>query len=242
MLRIGGLAGLRSERDVKIALLEDDPSQAELLTHWLTQAGHICVHFELAQAYIGALADQHADIAIVDWQLPDLRGDAVIEALRGDLAWRGPIILATANEDPTDISAALALGADEYIMKPIAKAQLLARIDALCPTGETADAESDLVEYPPYQLDRRNKSIRYGERMVSLEPLEFGLALALFRNSGRMLRHTDLEQIAVGTTVGPRATIDDAVAKVRAKLALSPAVGWRLSSVFDQGYRLERIS
>ena len=89
-----------------IWLLEDDPAQAELLTGWLTGAGHDVRHFEQGKLILDALPEGKFDLIILDWELPDTVGTEVLKVIRETIAWHVPVLFVTQREAESDIVAA----------------------------------------------------------------------------------------------------------------------------------------
>src|SRR5215467_13529575 len=114
---------------MRIAILEDDASQLELLGHWLALAGHDAERFEHGQELLKAIDKEDFDLLILDWNLPDLSGIDVLRRIRQRS--RMPVIFCTAREGQDDVVAALREGADDYLKKPIRRMELLARIEAV---------------------------------------------------------------------------------------------------------------
>ena len=90
-----------------IAVLEDDPAQAELLQSWLTAAGHQCTLFGLGNNLVSALPAAHFDLLILDWNLPDISGTEVLEWARDNMDWHIPVIFITCRDTEQDIVKAL---------------------------------------------------------------------------------------------------------------------------------------
>ena len=107
-----------------IWLLEDDPAQAELLTGWLSGAGHEVQHFDRGELILEALPDGKFDLIILDWELPDTVGTEVLQVIRKSIAWHVPILFVTQREAESDIVTALSLGADDYMVKQISQARV----------------------------------------------------------------------------------------------------------------------
>jgi DNA-binding response OmpR family regulator len=117
---------------MRIGILEDDSALADQLRKLLTTAGHSCFTFENGQKLIGFLARETVDILLLDWNVPDVSGLDVIRWLQQHVTRHPLILMLTSRTAEEDIVTALRAGADEYVMKPIQPAALIARIEALC--------------------------------------------------------------------------------------------------------------
>ena len=78
-----------------IAILEDDPGQAKLMTLWLERGGHACKTFATGKEFIEKVANEQFNLLILDWELPDIKGDVVLQWVRENLGWEIPILFMT---------------------------------------------------------------------------------------------------------------------------------------------------
>lgn len=226
---------------MKIASVEDDPIQAELIRQILGDAGYACTSFGTGTAFLRALREQAFDLLVVDWQLPDTSGYEVVSWVRQQSGRFPPILFLTSRVQEEDIVSGLAVGADDYMVKPIRQAELVARVRALLrrayPEATRAD---DVIQHGAYVLDPRARAITVGGEPADVSPREFDLALFLFRNMGRLLSRDVVEQAVWGRSIGVASrTLDTHMSRLRIKLALRPENGVRLTSVYSHGYRFE---
>lgn len=227
---------------MRIAILEDDTAQQELLTCWLQESGHESRVFGTGSAIQDALRKDTFDLVVLDWNLPDTTGLKIVEWIRSNLDWKIPVIFTTSRDREQDIVEALEHGADDYMTKPIKRAETLARIGALLRRALPDADEDSVLSYPPFEFDLHNQHVKLDNRDISLTNKEFQLALLLFRNSGRLLsRSYLLENVwGVRSELSTR-TVDTHISRLRNKLGIRPESGWRLSAVYHHGYRLEAI-
>lgn len=227
---------------MRIALLEDDPDIAQLEQLWLEQAGHDCVHFMLGRELTHALGRESFDLLVLDWLLPDISGIEVLEWVRRNLDWPIPILFVTRRDSEEDIVLALSRGADDYMVKPVRQREMLARIQALERRTPRADEQDQTLQAPPYRIDLRSRSVSVDGQKAELTQKEFDLAVFLFRHQGRILSRSHILESVWGhsSRLNTR-TVDTHVSRVRHKLGLNEANGWRLSAVYQHGYRLERL-
>lgn len=229
---------------MRIALLEDDPDQAKLTELWLSQSGHQILVFNNGRDIIRRTFTESFDLLILDWLVPGMSGIEVLLWVRENIDWPIPILFITQRDSETDVVTALEQGADDYMTKPIKRFEMLARINAISRRKGPVEDSSRVVEYHPYVIDRQHRHVAHDGNQVPLTDKEFDLALFLFRNSGRILsRGHILESVWGRSSAINTRTVDTHVSRLRRKLGLSPdSTGWRLISIYQHGYRLERIS
>src|SRR5262245_33794024 len=116
---------------MRIAILEDDPDQVQLLTHWLRVAGHQTHAFERGAALMAVLERETFDALLLDWNLPEMSGIEVLREVRERLRSRVPIIFVTAHDEERNVVSALTAGADDFLVKPVRRFELLARLEAV---------------------------------------------------------------------------------------------------------------
>lgn len=224
---------------MRIGILEDDPAHASQLTSILTPAGHGCSVYQSGSQFLYALAHESFDLLILDWMVPDTSGISILERIR-ERSHVLPVLFVTGRDAEEDIVTALRNGADDYLVKPPRAGELLARIEALRRRAE-GGAMSDVVSAPPYRLDTAAGEAWLADERIALTSRQFDLALFLFRQPGQLFSRTHLlESIwGVGNQIQTR-TLDIHISQLRNLLRLTPQNGWRISSVYGHGYRLER--
>ncbi|WP_454766208.1 response regulator transcription factor [Cupriavidus campinensis] len=226
---------------MRIASVEDDPSQAAQICQLLEEAGFTCSSFAAGSDFLRALREHAFDLLIIDWQLPDVSGYEVVSWVRQHAGRLPPILFLTSRADEADIVAGLAVGADDYLAKPVRPAEFVARVRALLRRAyPSAPHDDQLMRQGCYVVDARRRKIMISGLDVELSPREFDLALFLFRNIGRLLSREVIEQAVWGRAMeaGSR-TLDTHISRLRIKLALRPDNGVRLMSVYSHGYRFE---
>jgi two-component system, OmpR family, response regulator RegX3 len=224
-----------------VGCLEDDPEQAALLRLWLDAAGYGCAVFGNATEFRRRLGSEAVDLLLLDRSLPDTTGLEVLEWIRRSPNADLPVIFLTASGEERDIVEGLAAGADDYVVKPPKQAELLARVAAVLRRRGT-DAETDgSLDLPPYTMDAQRRRICVNGEEVELTQREYELASYLFRRRGRIVsRDALLENVwNLGGHVSTR-TVDTHISRLRKKLRLSGEHGWRLTAVYQHGYRLEQ--
>lgn len=226
----------------RIAVLEDDPSQAKLLQHWITSQGFVCRLFERGNDILRVLLRDTFDLVILDWRVPDLSGEEVLKAIRKNVREPLPVLFTTGRDREEDIVHALKSGADDYLVKPLRRMEFLARVDALLrrARGSGRDTEEP-IEAGAFRIDPHGRTLHKSGRVIEMTQKEFEMAVLLFRNVGRLLSRAYLLDTVWGISADVTTrTVDTHASQLRSKLGLYPEEGWRLSAVYQHGYRLER--
>ncbi len=224
-----------------VGCVEDDPDQANVLRLWLEHAGYGCSVFRTATEFRRRLGNEAVDLVLLDRSLPDATGLEVLAWIRHAANSGLPVIFLTASGAESDIVEGLAAGADDYVVKPPKQRELLARVGAvLRRRGADADG-SEVVELPPYRIDPQRRQVTVGGELVELTQREFDLACFLFRRHGRIVsRDALLENVwNLAGDVSTR-TVDTHISRLRKKLGLAGEHGWRLTAVYQHGYRIEQ--
>lgn len=221
-----------------VGLLEDEIPQAELVQGWLSDSGYNTYHCPTGKEFIAAMDKRKPDMVVLDWQLPDIEGIDVLKKLRGDLHFDGPVIFATGKDSEEDIVYALDAGADDYLVKPLRRSELDARLSALWRRYNNEVKRQFSVGHITINLDTRQASVD-GED-VKLTPIEFDLAVCVLNNVGKLLSRDYLlkEVWGVGVELDTR-TVDMHISKIRRLLKINPEMGYGIKTVYRHGYRLE---
>jgi two-component system response regulator RegX3 len=220
---------------MRIAILEDDPSQADLVRVWLAGAGHACHTFHRGREFQRVMTR--------DWELPDVNGDAVLTWVRANVRDNVPVLFATARDSEQDIVHALKSGADDYLVKPLRKHELLARVEALGRRARPQPRTTEAIKVGEFEIDLDRRTVLRGGQAVELTQKDFDLAVFLFRNVGNLVSRGHILESVWGRSPDLNTrTVDTHVSRLRAKLGLVPENGWRLTAVYQHGYRLEAVS
>ena len=225
---------------MKIGLLEDDPAQANLLISWLEAEGHHVIHASTSADFL-VQNQQHAlDMAILDWQLPDMSGLEVLTLLRQKHDSKIPILFSTQRNAEEDIVRALKKGADDYLTKPVRKGELIARISALGRRAGIQDS-SNVIELGPLLLDVQKETISLNGAAVKLTRKDYLVALSLFQHQGKVLSREFLLKAVWGIEGLDTRTVDVHVSRVRRSLQIGPEMGYAIKTIYQHGYRLEKL-
>ncbi len=220
---------------MKIYILEDDTDQSELYTLWLDN--YDCKVFDKARDLIKEIPFNVPDVLLIDWNLPKVGGLDVLHWLKGSRYDNIPVIFLTSRNTEDDIVTALTDGADDYMVKPVSEGILKARISAV--TRRLVDNENKDLQSDPYTFNKKANVVSYEGVNVSLTNKEFELALYFFYNEGALIsRDQLLESIWVKSSDINTRTVDTHISRLRKKLLLNGTYGWKLVSIYHQGYKL----
>ncbi len=209
---------------------------------WLEAVGHTVQHFADGKSFMAGIAGQDFELLVMDWILPDIGGDEVLSWVREHIDWTIPVIFVTQRDSEEDVVYVLEKGADDYMTKPVKPLEMLARITALGRRAIPDSHASDVLEFPPFQFQQNSRSLICDGKAIELTQKEYDLALYVFRNAGRLLSRGHLLESVWGRNADLNTrTVDTHISRIRNKLGLSAERGWRLSAVYQHGYRLERM-
>ena len=201
----------------KLLLIEDDAETSEEITAELADCGFVV---EWASNGIDGLDKARAlrpDAMIVDRLLPGMDGLTVIEALRKDQV-RTPVLVLSALGAVDDRVRGLRMGGDDYLTKPFAFGELLARLDALHRRAEGINHEGPLC-VGNLHMDPMARKVTRGERQITLQPREFKLLEYLMRHAGQVVTRTMLLENVWDYHFDPQTNVVDVhISKLRQKI------------------------
>jgi two-component system, OmpR family, KDP operon response regulator KdpE len=172
----------------KIAIIDDERQILRAV-----RAGLLAHDFEVLTAADGEtglslIATSNPDCVVLDLGLPDLDGTELLRRLR---AWSEvPVIVLSVRESASDRIAALDAGADDYVNKPFAMGELLARIRAILRRVKPAEPGPSLLRFDELEIDLERALVRRGDSIVHLTRTEYALLQAFVTNPGKLLTHT----------------------------------------------------
>jgi DNA-binding response OmpR family regulator len=227
---------------ISIGLLEDEPDQSALLKVWLADAGYEVAVSESGPEFIRAIQTRGFELLMLDWVVPEMNGIEVLEWVRTNIRDRVPVIFLTTQDEEENIVTALEAGADDYVVKPAKRQELLARVSALARRSGLMSKPLKSLEIGEFRLDHTKGLVLRDGEPVALTRREFDLAWIFFSQLGKILsREYLLRHIWNISAVVHTRTVDTHISRIRSKLGLRPENGWQLSSVYHYGYRLEQL-
>ena len=214
--------------------VEDDAGIREIETYTLQSTGFQARGFEDGAAFQAALRTQRPELIILDVMLPGKDGVTLLRELKADPALRDiPVIMATAKGAEYDKIQSLDLGADDYLAKPFAIPELLARVETVLRRYHKSEG---ILKVFDITIDTASRLVMREGKQIALTLKEFDLLLLLARNRNIALyRETIYESVWGGEYEGQSRTIDLHVQRLKKKL------GWNeeITAVYKVGYRLE---
>lgn len=175
---------------MKILLVEDDKEAAAYLRRALSEAGHTMDHAATGREGLMLAAGEPYDVIVLDRMLPQLDGLAILRTIRS-AGVKTPVLLLTALGGIDDRVEGLEAGGDDYLVKPFAFAEFLARVNALARRPPPQEMVSAL-QVADLRLDLLKRSVTRAGQRIDLQPREFQLLEYLMRNAGRVVTRTML--------------------------------------------------
>jgi DNA-binding response OmpR family regulator len=174
----------RTQTAMNVLVVEDDPVIGKSLSKGLSEAGHLCVWVKDGKHGLEKSLSQRFDAIVLDLLLPVLPG---LEALRQIRAAgvRTPILLLTALGAVEDRVTGLQSGADDYLVKPFAFPELMARLEAVC--RRTVDRPAPVMTVGDITLDLTTRRVQRGDDEIDLTPTEFRILELLMRHAGQVV-------------------------------------------------------
>jgi two-component system, OmpR family, response regulator len=202
---------------MRLLIVEDDREAAEYLKKALREAGHVAELARDGEEGLAAAVDGEFDVLVVDRMLPKRDGLSIISELRTQ-GNKTPVLILSALGQVDDRVAGLRAGGDDYLAKPYAFSELLARVEAL--TRRTTQQSGDTVyRVGDLELDRLSHRVTRGDKDIPLQPREFRLLEYLMRHAGQVVTRTMLLENVWDYHFDPQTNVIDVhVSRLRAKV------------------------
>ncbi|WP_297506584.1 response regulator transcription factor [uncultured Caulobacter sp.] len=202
---------------MKILLVEDDKEAAAYLRRALSEVGHTLDHAADGRSGLMLAAGEPYDVIVLDRMLPQIDGLAILRTIRS-AGVKTPVLLLTALGGIDDRVEGLEAGGDDYLVKPFAFAELLARVNALARRPPPQDVVLAL-QVADLRLDLLKRSVTRASRRIDLQPREYQLLEYLMRNAGRVVTRTMLLESVWGFHFDPRTNIVEShMSRLRGKV------------------------
>lgn len=221
----------------RVLIIDDEPQILRFLSHALTASGYDVTQANTARDGLQAARDGVPDLVILDLGLPDLDGKVVIERLRQSSAV--PIIVLSAHDQEMEKIMALDFGANDFVAKPFAIGELLARMRAcLRQTRASSEPAAGVLRHGPLQIDLAAHAVTLNGALMHLTPKEFDLLELLARNPGRVMTHRQLlKQVWGPANVEDLPYLRVYVGQLRQKIEVDPAAPALILTEPGIGYR-----
>jgi two-component system OmpR family response regulator len=222
---------------MRILIVEDDLSAADAMERGLTEAGHECARAADGEEGLTAARAGEFDVMIVDRMMPKMDGVALVESLRreGD---QTPVLFLSALGEVGDRVDGLKAGADDYLVKPYAFAELSARVEALARRRETGSVHT-MLRVGDLEMDLIGRAVHRQGKEIDLQPREFQLLEFLMRHAGQSVTRTMLLEKVWEYHFDPQTNVIDVhVSRLRSKIDKGFDKPM-LQTVRGAGYRLD---
>ena len=226
---------------MRIAILDNDAAQAEQMSLWLSGPANERFRFDSLEAMLQGLRRGEIDLMVVHWPTA-----TDVQRLKDAIDQRSPVVPLLLVTERSKVDAQTLLlnhPAIDYLLKPLRQADLVTRVSVLKNRFHAASAKPDYRHvFGSYLFDTHTGQVSVSGEVIRMTEKEFRLALLLFRHMGKPLsRAFILESVWPENAEFSSRSMDTHVSRVRTKLGLQPARGFRLAPVYSYGYRLEQI-
>jgi two-component system OmpR family response regulator len=221
----------------RILLVEDDDQLAQYIGKGLTEANFTVDRAADGRDGLFLATDSDFDVIVLDRMLPGMDGLSALKAFRA-AGIATPVLMLSALGQTDDRVEGLTAGADDYLGKPFAFAELLARVQALMRRGASGATQSPVLRCADLELDRLSRQVRRGSRKIPMQPREFRLLEYLMLHEGEVVTRTMLLEAVWDYHFDPGTNVIDVhISRLRRKID-DDAAQPLLHTVRGAGYRL----
>lgn len=220
---------------MRLLLVEDDAKTAAFILKGLKQNGYAVDHISDGEAGLHMALSEPYDAAIIDVMLPKLDGLALIDELRRKKN-KLPVIILSARGSTADRVKGLETGSDDYLTKPFAFSELLARVQALLRRASGV-AEPTSLMVGELSIDLLTRQVLRGDKKIDLQPREFALLEYLARNAGRVVSKTMIMEHVWDYNFDPQTNVVEAcMCRLRDKIDKGFSGGKLIQTIRGIGY------
>lgn len=200
-----------------ILIIEDDKEAASYMIKGLKESGHVVEHASTGKEGLILATAGDFDAMIVDRMLPEMDGLTIVKTLRAS-GNNTPVLILSAMAEVDDRVMGLKAGGDDYLTKPYAFAELLARLEALDRRGATA-APDTVLKIADLEMDLVARSVKRAGKSIDLQPKEFALLEYLMRHAGQVVTRTMLLEKVWDYSFDPQTNVIDVhISRLRQKI------------------------
>ncbi|MFQ5995353.1 MAG: winged helix-turn-helix domain-containing protein [Acidiferrobacterales bacterium] len=202
---------------MRILVVEDDMNTASYIAKALKESGHVVDHAKDGKEGLFMAVEQHYDALIVDRMLPGVDGLSLIQTLRGSNN-STPVLILSALGEVDDRVHGLRAGGDDYLVKPFAYSELLARLEALVRRKDAVSAET-VLHVGDLEMDLLARIVKRAGQSIELQPREFRLLEYLMRHASQVVTRTMLLENVWDYHFDPQTNVIDVhVSRLRRKI------------------------
>lgn len=210
----------QSAPTMRVLIIEDDKDAAAYMTKGLTESGHPVDVAHTGRDGLFMAASDNYDVLVVDRMLPLLDGLSLVKTLRAT-GNRTPVLFLSALGEVDDRVKGLRAGGDDYLAKPYAFSELLARLEALVRRrqSETTDGRETVLRYADLTMDLLAHRVERADKEIDLQPREFRILEALMRHAGQVMTRTMLLEKVWDYRFDPQTNVIDVhISRLRQKV------------------------
>jgi two-component system, OmpR family, response regulator len=202
---------------MKVLLIEDDADTARFVAKGLRENNHAVDQAANGRDGLSLASGGTHDIMVIDRMLPGMDGLSIVKSIRA-AGVRSPVLILTNLGGISDRVEGLEAGADDYLVKPFALAELLARINALARRPAMSPGDP-VLKVADLELDRLNRSVKRGGKVIDLQPQEFKLLEYLMRHAEQVVTRAMLLENVWEYHFDPRTSVVEThISRLRAKV------------------------
>lgn len=202
---------------MRMLIIEDDPDTASYIKKGVEEAGHIADHASQGKDGLLLASTEQYDVLIIDRMLPEMDGLAIVKTIRASENTT-PVLILSALGEVDDRVQGLKAGADDYLVKPFAFSELIARLEALRRRKEV-EAPVTRLHVDDLELDLLSHEVTRGGQLIDLQPREFRLLEYLMRHHGQVVTRTMLLEKVWDYHFDPQTNIIDVhISRLRGKI------------------------
>ena len=203
---------------MRVLIVEDDPEVAAYLVKGLKEQGYNVDHAADGKNGLFLANSEDYDVMIIDRMLPELDGLAIVKSVRAT-GKTTPMLILSALGDVDDRVEGLRAGGDDYLTKPFAFSELLARLDALVRRTKQTSTTETTLRVADLELDLLTRIVKRGGKVIDLQPREYRLLEYLMNNAGRVVTRTMLLEQVWDYYFDPQTNVIDVhISRLRSKI------------------------
>lgn len=184
-----------TQQPLSILVIEDNAALAANIYDYLEACGHHPDAAPDGESGLGLLGINRYDAVVLDWMMPRMDGMTMLARLRGAMGSRIPVIVITARDQVEDKIEGFVTGADDYVVKPVALAELEIRLRVLVQRARGSRAPSQVLEVDDLRFDLQTLAVTRGGRPVAMTPVRRQLLEVLMRRAPHLVRRDELETL-----------------------------------------------